>query len=87
MTLSSRLAPSALATDLYQFTMVQAYLREGMTAPAVFSLFFRSLPACRNFAVACGLDAVLGYLEDLRFDAQALRWLVNQGMFRDEFLR
>ncbi|HBZ68371.1 MAG TPA: nicotinate phosphoribosyltransferase [Deltaproteobacteria bacterium] len=87
MTPTSHDAPSALATDLYQLTMLQAYLREGMTAPAVFSLFFRSLPNCRNFALACGLDAVLAYLEGLRFDADALGWLANQRLFHDEFLR
>jgi nicotinate phosphoribosyltransferase len=87
MTQTPHGAPSALATDLYQFTMLQAYVREGMTAPAVFSLFFRSLPHCRNFALTCGLDAVLGYLEGLRFDADALGWLANQGLFREEFLR
>jgi len=87
MTLPSHGAPSALVSDLYQFTMLQAYVREGMTATAVFSLFFRSLPHHRNFALACGLDAVLAYLEGLRFDADELGWLANQGLFRDEFLR
>jgi nicotinate phosphoribosyltransferase len=67
--------------------MLQAYVREGMTATAVFSLFFRSLPHRRNFALACGLDAVLAHLEDLRFDAEALGWLANQGLCRDDFLR
>src|SRR5690606_8547370 len=36
---------SALLTDLYQLTMMQAYLERGMQEPAVFELFVRKLPA------------------------------------------
>lgn len=38
------IATSALLTDLYQFTMLQAYHAEGMNEPAVFELFSRRLP-------------------------------------------
>ena len=36
---------------------------EGMTAPAVFDVFARRLPPQRSFLLACGLEAVLDYLE------------------------
>jgi nicotinate phosphoribosyltransferase len=61
-----------LAVDLYELTMVQAYLAEGMVAPATFSLHVRSLPARRNYLVACGLDEVLRGIESLRFDTREL---------------
>jgi nicotinate phosphoribosyltransferase len=35
---------SALLTDLYQLTMLQAYYEQEMTDTAVFELFFRRLP-------------------------------------------
>jgi nicotinate phosphoribosyltransferase len=35
---------SALLTDFYQLTMLQAYLREGLEEEAVFELFVRTLP-------------------------------------------
>lgn len=76
----------ALFTDLYQLTMLQAYFEEGMTEPAVFSLFVRRLPRNRNFLVACGLDTVLDYLESLRFTRQELDYLESLGMFSDRFL-
>ncbi|MGB1409104.1 MAG: nicotinate phosphoribosyltransferase, partial [Alloalcanivorax venustensis] len=44
----------ALLTDLYELTMAQAYWRDDHRGEAVFSLFFRKLPAGRRFAVACG---------------------------------
>jgi nicotinate phosphoribosyltransferase len=48
----------ALLADLYQFTMLEAYLEEGLQEEAAFSLFVRRLPSTRNFLVACGLDAL-----------------------------
>jgi nicotinic acid phosphoribosyltransferase len=35
-------------TDLYEVTMALSYVREGMTAPATFSLFVRNLPHDRG---------------------------------------
>jgi nicotinate phosphoribosyltransferase len=57
-----------LVTDLYEATMALAYLREGMTEPASFSLFVRKLPPDRGFLVAAGLEAAIAYLERLRID-------------------
>jgi len=76
----------ALFTDLYELTMVQSYYEEGMTAEAVFSLAVRSLPVQRNFLVACGLDTVLDYLQNLRFTEDDLRYLSSLGRFSDSFL-
>jgi nicotinate phosphoribosyltransferase len=58
----------ALATDLYEVTMALAYLPEGVTEPATFSLFTRKLPPDRGFLVAAGLEDALGYLERQRVD-------------------
>ena len=46
--------PTALFADLYELTMMQAYLREGLTAKSVFSLFPRRLPPTRNYLIARG---------------------------------
>jgi nicotinate phosphoribosyltransferase len=37
----------ALLTDLYQLTMIQAYLESGRTDAAVFEFFVRKLPPRR----------------------------------------
>ncbi|MDT8341370.1 MAG: nicotinate phosphoribosyltransferase [Longimicrobiales bacterium] len=68
-----------LLTDLYQLTMLQGYWAEGMGERAVFSLFARRLPGSRNFLLACGLDAVLGYLERLAPRADELAHLAGAG--------
>ncbi len=75
-----------LVTDLYQLTMLQAYLEHGMRGPATFELFVRRLPPNRNFLVACGLDAALEYLERLRFGSEDITYLESLGRFSPEFL-
>jgi nicotinate phosphoribosyltransferase len=76
----------ALLTDLYELTMSASYLRRGLNHEATFDLFARDLPAHRNFLVACGLDEALDYLEELRFDAEAVTYLRSLGIFDEEFL-
>ncbi len=77
---------SALFTDLYELTMAQAYLDEGLCAPAAFELFFRKLPDCRNYVLAAGLGDVLDYLEHLRFTDDDLDYLRRQELFDDALL-
>jgi nicotinate phosphoribosyltransferase len=76
----------ALFTDLYELTMLQAYVGEGMHDEAVFSLFVRRLPERRNFLIAAGLESVLDALEKLRFEADDITYLRSLGQFDDGFL-
>ncbi|KAB7624095.1 nicotinate phosphoribosyltransferase [Alkalilimnicola sp. S0819] len=76
----------ALFTDLYELTMAQACLAEGLTGQAVFSLFVRRLPPSRNYLLACGLETVLDYLQRLRFTEPELAYLASLGRFSDAFL-
>lgn len=69
---------SPLLADLYQFTMLQSYLEQGMQETAVFELFIRKLPPGRNFMVAAGLEQVLDFLENLQFSAEELSWLATR---------
>jgi len=76
----------SLLTDQYELTMLQAYWRERMHDGAVFSLFARRLPEGRNFLLACGLEDVLRYLENLRFDEDDLDHLSTFDEFSEGFL-
>ena len=77
---------SALLTDLYQLTMLQAYFDQGMNETAVFEFFVRKLPEGRNFLLAAGLEQVLEYLETLRFTDEELAWLERCGRFHPRFV-
>jgi nicotinate phosphoribosyltransferase len=76
----------ALFTDLYELTMMQAWLAEGLTDTAVCSLFVRRLPEQRNFLLACGIDAVLDHLERLAFSDDDVDYLRGLGSFTEDFL-
>jgi nicotinate phosphoribosyltransferase len=83
----------ALATDLYQLTMAQAYRASGRAdEEAVFHLFFRSNPFQGGYAVACGLGRALDFLDGFRLEAGDLDYLRalpgNDGrpLFDGEFL-
>lgn len=79
--------PSGLFTDLYELTMAQAYFHAGLhERPAVFDLFFRTLPPVRNFLVACGLSRLLEELESLAFTAEDLAYLDSLGRFAPDFV-
>ena len=70
---------SALLTDLYQLTMLQAYFDLGMTETGVFEFFVRRLPEQRNFLLAAGLAQAVEYLQTLRFSAEDLDALATTG--------
>lgn len=61
-----------LVTDLYEVSMALAYLREGRTGQATFSLTVRHLPPQRGFLVAAGLPDVLDYLEHFEIGSEEL---------------
>ncbi len=76
----------ALLTDLYELTMMQAYLEQGMLGTAVFEFFVRKLPAERSFLVAAGLEQVLEYLETVRFTDEERAYLAGIGRFTPAFI-
>ncbi|HXV29561.1 MAG TPA: nicotinate phosphoribosyltransferase [Sinorhizobium sp.] len=81
------MSASALFTDLYELTMLEAYHALGMADTAVFSLYVRKLPPGRNFLVACGVDDLLDDIEALRFNDEDIAHLHSLKKFRPEFLK
>lgn len=80
------MSSNALFADLYEFTMLRAYLELGMTEQATFSLFVRRLPPKRNFLIACGLANLLNEIENLRFDGEQIDYLGSLKIFSSAFL-
>ena len=68
----------SLLTDLYQLTMAYGYWKLGMAdRRAVFHLSFRKNPFNGGFSIACGLHAVIEFLQRLRFDPSDLEYLAT----------
>jgi len=70
-----------LATDLYQLTMMAAYLEFEMSEPATFELFVRRLPRHRAFLVSAGLEQCIQYLSELTFDGDDIDFLRAHEVF------
>ncbi|GAB3647730.1 nicotinate phosphoribosyltransferase [Echinicola sediminis] len=66
----------ALLTDFYQLTMAYAYWKSGKAEQeAVFNLFFRKNPFQSGFTIAAGLDYVIDYIRNFKFDENDLTYL------------
>ena len=64
---------TALLTDHYELTMLQAALASGTAhRRSVFELFPRRLPEGRRYGVVAGVGRALDAIEDFRFEPETL---------------
>jgi nicotinate phosphoribosyltransferase len=78
---------TTLLTDLYQLTMMAAYSANGKEDDtATFDLFIRKLPKDWGFFVANGIEDVVDYITNVRFDKEDVEYLEQQGIFNKEFI-
>ena len=84
----------ALLTDLYQVTMAQGYLDNGMgNTRACFHMYFRDYPFKGGYAIACGMDQLAELVQGYRFSEEDIEYLASLQapgggrMFNDAFLQ
>ncbi|WP_407674770.1 nicotinate phosphoribosyltransferase [Nonomuraea fuscirosea] len=78
---------TALLTDHYELTMLQAALRSGAAhRRAVFEVFARHLPGGRRYGVVAGTGRVLDELERFRFGDEELTFLREHRVVDDSTL-
>jgi nicotinate phosphoribosyltransferase len=77
---------SLLLTDLYMLTMLEGFYKQSVNGTASYEFSVRKLPDSRGFLVAAGLEQVLEYLEEARFNPEELEWLRHCGRFSPEFI-
>jgi len=75
----------SLLTDLYELTMCASYLDNKRNELATFDLFIRKLPPNRSYYVFAGLEQVLLFLKNMRFNPEQINYLRNHG-FKEDFL-
>ncbi|MFS0732691.1 nicotinate phosphoribosyltransferase [Microbacterium sp. 1P10UB] len=70
---------TALHTDRYELTMLDAALRDGTAdRRCVFELFARRLPGARRFGVVAGAGRLMSLIRDFRFGEDELRYLRDE---------
>ena len=63
-----------LVTDDYEFKMGNGYLKTKKNdQEAVFDVFFRKIPNGGGYAVMAGIDKVIEFIENLKFDEREIR--------------
>lgn len=78
---------TALLVDLYELTMAEGYFTYKRHTCATFDLFVRQLPEKRGYLVACGLEDILSYIKNLKFDDEDIAYLKKQKIFSGDFLK
>lgn len=75
-----------LLTDLYQLTMMNAYMKTGKAdVMANFDVFYRQREHL-DFAVCAGLQQIIEYVNNLRFDNDDIEYLRSLNLFEEDFL-
>ncbi len=78
---------NTLLTDFYEITMANGYFKNNMqNETAYFDMFFRKVPDNAGFAIMAGVEQVIEYLENLKFEDDDIDFLRKKGIFCEEFL-
>ena len=77
----------SLLTDFYEFTMSNGFFAKNMTnKQAYFDVFFRRIPDNGGYVIFSGLEQVIDYIKNLKFDRDDIEFLRNTNKFSEEFL-
>ena len=76
-----------LVTDLYEFTMSNGYFVKHREEKAYFDIFFRKVPDKGGYAIFAGLNDVIDYVQNLRFDDEDIEYLRSLNLFSEDYLK
>jgi len=67
--------------------MANGYLQNGLKDKiAYFDMFFRKVPDNGGYAIMAGLEQLIEYLENLKFDDEDIEYLRSKKLFSEDFL-
>jgi nicotinate phosphoribosyltransferase len=75
-----------LLTDLYELTMMQGYFKNNKTETVIFDAFYRTNPSDNGYAITAGLEQVIDYIKNLRFNDDDIEYLKGLSIFDEDFL-
>ena len=73
--------------DFYEMTMANGYFNSDYKDKIVyFDVFYRSVPDKGGYAICCGLESIINYIQNLHFEESDIKYLRNKNCFSDDFL-
>lgn len=75
-----------LIADFYEFTMSNGYFIKNKKDMAYFDVFFRKIPDGGGYAIVAGLEQIIEFIQNLKFDKEDIEYLRKQNMFSEEYL-
>lgn len=76
-----------MLADFYEFTMGNGYIESGMEKEiAYFDMFFRSIPDNGGFAIMAGVEQLIEYLKNLKFNNEDIAYFRSRNIFSEGFL-
>lgn len=76
-----------LMCDFYELTMINGYFETKMADQiCYFDVFYRTIPDGGGYALFCGLEQVIDYIENLHFSEEDIKYLESKKVFSKEFL-
>ena len=69
-----------MLTDFYELTMANGYFRKGIGDTEVcFDMFFRTVPDHGGYAIMAGVEQLVNYLKNLKFEKEDIEYLRGRG--------
>lgn len=73
--------------DLYEMTMANGYFRDqDKDTRVAFDVFYRRNPDQGGFAVFAGLEQIIEYIKDLKFNSEDIEYFRSLNLFGEDFL-
>ena len=76
-----------LLADFYEFTMSNGYFVKNNKDIAYFDIFFRKVPDKGGYAIACGLQQIIEFIQKLHFNEEDIEFLKDKKIFSEEYLK
>lgn len=76
-----------MLTDFYELTMANGYFENGLKDRiAYFDMFYREVPDNGGFAIMAGVEQLIEYLKNIKFEDEDIEYLKSKKCFSQEFL-
>ena len=73
--------------DLYELTMANGIFNSDMRdTVSYFDMFFRRVPDKGGYAIMAGLEQLIEYMENLKFEPEDIEYLRSLNLFCDEVI-